>query len=344
MYSSQKPLEEKVHTNYARSLNDVEEDYTNWVYKQKTKKKPGVNPKDLALAVLILAVIVGGYYVMSKPSVANSVLPSGKAATINNSPQTENQLQGTESEEILSTEQKITSAADENSNHKVETKPKRINTKNPQTVSNSQTNSSVPQVQAPIPVVKTNPNIHDNKNEIGANEPVAQQPSKQNTPLEKKKKLGEVLKGIFTKKEKKDESNNEAPVMEDPKPATNRQATRREAEEKPTNENASSNEINTVNLMEQVELYSNAPSSWMMGVKNLKITLKNRSDVTIQAASVTVNYYNENDELLEKKMIYFSNVAPRSKAIVSAPDQKFADHVDFKLTTVTAKEDRYAKY
>ena len=54
---TQKPVgDDEVHTNYSRSLNDVEEDYTNWVYKQKTKKKTKVNPKDMALAVLILAV------------------------------------------------------------------------------------------------------------------------------------------------------------------------------------------------------------------------------------------------------------------------------------------------
>jgi hypothetical protein len=82
----------------------------------------------------------------------------------------------------------------------------------------------------------------------------------------------------------------------------------------------------------------------MLGVKDFKITLRNRSNVTIQTASVLVNYYNENNDLLEKKLLYFNNVAPKSKATVAAPDSKFADHVEFKLTSVSAKEDRYAKY
>ncbi|MGZ3880295.1 MAG: FxLYD domain-containing protein, partial [Flavisolibacter sp.] len=79
-----------------------------------------------------------------------------------------------------------------------------------------------------------------------------------------------------------------------------------------------------------------------LGVKNLKITLRNRSNVTIQSASVTVSYYDENNQLLEKKLIYFSNVAPKGRATMAAPDSKFADHVEYKLTTIAGKEDRYA--
>ena len=96
--------------------------------------------------------------------------------------------------------------------------------------------------------------------------------------------------------------------------------------------------------MEQIDLSSNAPDNWMMGVRNLKITLRNRSNVTIQTASVAVNYYDENNQLLEKKLVYFSNVAPKARATVAAPDHKWADHVDFKLVTVSGKEDRYASY
>jgi len=219
---------------------------------------------------------------------------------------------------------------------------KNIKTKNRITVSPNQTNSSVPDAQNSMPVEKTNPNIQDD-NEAAVKQPGERQQPKQTAPAEKKKKLGEVLKGIFSKKEKKEEASTNAPILEDPKPANNRQATRRDEADKP-DVHSGANEISTASLIEQVDLSSNAPDNWMMGVKNLKITLKNRSNVTIQAASVSVSYYNENNELLEKKLIYFSNVAPGSKASMAAPDHKFADHVDFKLTTITAKEDRYARY
>jgi len=331
-----------IRTNYSRPVQEVEEDYTNWVYKQKTKKKSSVHPKDVVLAVLVLAIIGGGYYVMSRPSVVNSVLPTNKTAA-QSRPQPEGKVsEQTKPNEILSQEQK----ADTHSNSEINTiqtnQSKNIKTKNRAIVSPGQTNSSVPESQNSIPIEKTHTNIQ-NDNEPTVKQSTERQQPKQTLPTDKKKKLGEVLKGIFSKKEKKEESQNDAPVVEDPKPANNRQATKRDETDAPDN-HSSAADISSATLMEQVDLSSNAPENWMMGVKNLKITLKNRSNVTIQAASVAVSYYNENNELLEKKLIYFSNVAPKSKATVGAPDHKFADHVDFKLTTITPKEDRYARY
>ena len=343
--AQQKPIEEDaVHTSYSRSLNEVEEEYTNWVYKQKTaKKKTSVNPKDLVLAVLILAVIGGGYYVMSRPSVANSVLPANKTAAQTTVQSGENNPEESEPKEILSPEQKMVSKTIAVSNNTAK-QTKIIKTKNPIAVSKGQTNSSVPQVQNSMPVEKTNSNIHNTNSDVASGEPETKQQSKENIPAEKKKKLGDVIKGIFSKKENKEKPKNNETVLEDPKPATNRQATKREPDNTSSNDSPASNEISTASLMDQIDLSSNAPENWMMGVKNLKITLRNRSNVTIQAASVSVNYYDENNQLLEKKLVYFSNIAPKAKAMAAAPDHKFADHIDFKLVSVSAKEDRYAKY
>jgi len=343
--------DEQAHTHYSRSLHDVEEEYTNWMYKQKTKKKASVNPKDLVLAVLILAVIGGGYYIMSKPSVTNSILPANKVAAQTVQQPTENASNNSEEsepKEILSPEQRVVTnnsiqAMNETGNKSVK-QSKTIKTKNPVIVSKSQTNQSVPSSQTSMPVEKTNPNIHTNNSDITSKEPEVKQQPKENAPTEKKKKFGDVLKDIFSKKNKKEEPQNDPVIVGDPKPANNRQATRRETEDHSSGDNSNQPEMSTASLMEQVDLSSNAPDSWMMGVKNLKISLRNRSNVTIQTASVTVNYYNENNELLEKKMVYFNNVAPKSKATAAAPDSKFADHVDFKLTSVSAKEDRYAKF
>lgn len=344
--------EDEVHTNYSRSINDVEEDYTSWVYKQKTKKKASVNPKDLVLVVLILAVIGGGYYVMTKPSVANSVLSANKSVNHSIAAPIENNTVETEPKEILSPEQKMNTSTSvvsnvDNSvgnNNNVTKQPKTIKTKNPLIVSKGQTNQSVPSSQTSMPVEKTNPNIHNN-NDVVSNEPEVKQQPKETVPEKKKEKFGDIIKSIFSKKDRKDETKNEQVVLEDPKPANNRQATRREADDNSSNSNSQpSNEVSTASLMEQIDLSSNAPDSWMMGVKNLKITLRNRSNVTLQTASVLVSYYNENNDLLEKKLVYFNNVAPKSRAVVAAPDSKFADHVDYKLASASAKEDRYAKY
>jgi hypothetical protein len=347
----QKPVgEDLVSTNYSRSLNDAEEDYTKWVYKQKTKKKPTVGPKDLALAVLVLAVIGGGYYVMSKPSVTNSIVPGAKAVAPTTQT-TEQVADESEPKEILSPEQRVSTPTTSNVNVSipVENKqPKNTITKNHNSVSKAQTVSSVPQVQNPMPVEKTTPHIHESNSEVNTPTPqVKQQPQQ---PTEKKKKLGEVLKGIFAKKDRKEEPKieSETPVSQDPRPATNRQASRRDEDSRPGEANNSneksnnSNEVNSAELMQQVDVTSNAPDNWMLGVKNLKITLRNRSNITIQSASVTVSYYDENNQLLEKKLVYFSNIAPKGRATVAAPDSKFADHVDYKLTTIAGKEDRFA--
>lgn len=355
-YNNRKAVgEDEVHTNYSRSLQDVEEDYTNWVYKQKTKKKASVNPKDLVLAVLILAVIGGGYYVMSKPSVANSVLPANKVASQTVATPIENNTAETEPKEILSPEQKMNASTNvvsnaDNSNNTVSNnsnvakQPKTIKTKNPLIVSKSQTAQSVPSSQNPMPVEKTTPNIHNNK-DVVSNEPEVKQQPKETVPEKKKEKFGDMIKSIFSKKDRKDETKNNQVVVDDPKPANNRQATRREADDNAANSNnTESKETSSASLMDQVDLTSNSPGSWMLGVKDFRITLRNRSNVTIQTASVLVTYYNENNDLLEKKLVYFNNVAPKSKATVTAPDSKFADHVDYKLTSVSAKEDRYAKY
>lgn len=163
--------------------------------------------------------------------------------------------------------------------------------------------------------------------------------SKEPVTKEKKKKLGEVIKDIFKPKEKARQEEKKETAMEDPKPATNRQSTKRED---------GNNEMNSkpepiVDIASFVDISSNAPDNWMMGVKGLKLTLRNRSNVAIQTASVEIVYYNDNKEVLDKKLIYFSNVAAKGKSIMAAPDHKYADHVTFKLATVVAKEDRFAR-
>jgi hypothetical protein len=340
----QQNIQEDTRTNYSRSLNDLEEDYTSWVYKQKTKNKTRINSKDTVLAILILAVIGGGYYVMSKPSVANSVLPVNKpAAQTIQQPTIENDPEPSQKEIVTQEQTEIASTTRPANNSTIPSK--NIKSKNPQTVSKTQTNSSVPQIQNSMPVEKTTPNILNGDNDVVTKERGTKKPTEESVSSEKKKKkLGEVIKGIFSKPQKKEEPKNDETVLQDPKPANNRQATRRGADDNASNDNAGANEISTTSLMEQVDISSNAPDNWMMGIKNLKVTLRNRNKVTLQTASVAVSYYDENNQLLEKKLIYFNNVASNAKATVSVPDHKFADHVDFRIMTVNAKEDRYASY
>jgi len=179
----------------------------------------------------------------------------------------------------------------------------------------------------------------DNGNEnVTTKEETKSKPVGETQTKEKKKKLGEVIKGIFSKKEKKQAEKTET-VLEDPKPAENRQSQHREDD---AGGNVPSTKEN-IDISDQVDLTSNAPDNWMMGVKGLKITLRNRSTLAIQSAAVDVFYYDENNRILEKKLLSFSNVSAKGKLTLGAPDNQWADHVDFKLGAVVLKDDRYAK-
>ena len=99
-------------------------------------------------------------------------------------------------------------------------------------------------------------------------------------------------------------------VSEDPKPATNRQSTKRE---EGNTDSKTSTEPN-IDLTGMIDVTSNAPDNWMMGIKGLKLTLRNRSNVVIQTASVELSYYNDNNQVLEKKLVYFNNISAKGKS------------------------------
>ena len=165
------------------------------------------------------------------------------------------------------------------------------------------------------------------------------QPSEPAAGKVKKKKAKELIRDLFSRKNKKDETINTTPVPdEEPRPANNRQAAKR-------NETDASKEepVDAATLASQVEISSNAPDNWMMGIQKLKVTVRNRNSVALHSVSVWVHYYDSNKQLLEKKSLMFSNVPARGKQTLGAPDHKFADHVEFKLGTVTRDDDRYAR-
>lgn len=345
--TAQKAAEdEKPKINYSRSLNEVEEDFTNWTYQQKTKKKSPVNSRDAVFAVLILAIVVGGFYVMSEPSVTNAVMPANDLNKRNAQPQV-----ASNNANQVSNEKPTEEIPQQQSLPPFEEHQKNTNINEPVSASKQEQKPLSVPVNQPTSHEKTNPVSNNNRNEETVlstkRSEVIQQPRDETT--QSKKKLGEVIKSIFTKKDKKEEPQNDDVVMEDPKPADNRQAQKRNGSDvkenkefrEPSDDDA---DDNSALLASQIEITSNAGDNWMLGVRNLKITIRNRSNVTIQAASVQVNYYDENNRLLEKKLVYFSNVMPKGKATAAAPDNKFADHVDFKLVTVSVKEDRYASH
>jgi hypothetical protein len=320
-------IEEKnLHTNYVRPLDEVEEDYTKWVYQKKTTKKSGLAKKDLAIAAVALGVIVAGYFILSKPGIVQAG-PSTEPAKA-----------------LVMPEQPIEKVTDENGK---ETKEQTREEKRVEKTAKLITPSSreKPKSGLPLPstagkemegTVPVNENVQDKL-------PVETAPPKpepkQETAKKEKKKLGEVIKGIFSKKDKKETAQKEEPVLEEPKPANNRQATRRAENETENGEESGSGAV----LADMIDISSNAPANWMMGISGLKVTVRNRNNVVIKTAAVQVLYLDENNSVLDKKTVYFNNIPAKGKLTLPAPDHKFADHVDFKLAAVTAKENDYAR-
>jgi hypothetical protein len=309
-------------------------------FKNASSKKNRLSGKDLAVAALIVVVIAAGYYLISKPSVITKRAVPVVAKEIP-APTEEAKLPISETNpEVRSVDNTEATGASASVAQKeaVEKERKQKPAASRSTIITAPVDRNEEQKEA------TNP-ITENKNE---------QPE---APLEKapqkKKKLGEVIKNIFSKNKKEPAKKVDPVVLEEPRPATNRQSTKR-SEETTVNKNTPAPPVQSkeeenkeasplASLADLVDLTSNAPDSWMMGVTGLKITLKNRSNSIIQTAAVNVFYYDDNNRLLEKKMIYFSNVPPKGKLTLPAPDHKFADHVEFKLGAVSAKDDRYVK-
>jgi hypothetical protein len=294
---------------------------------------------------MIVAVIAGGFYIMTKPSLVQSK-PNTQAIALQPSPPSTG-INPSNNE----TEEKTTKAIEEQAapvQHQVAKKNK----------SEKPDQSIKAPGQHPAPVSATPKGMTESKNQTGletenqqGNDPVtmkgvAPEPKIDKVASAKKKKLGDVIKGIFKKPNTNTAKADIPPVLEEPRPATNRQSTRREEGAPSITKKESSpsipEETNTASIASQLELSSNAPDNWMMGVSGLKVTLKNRSSVTIQTALVYVLYFDDNNQLLDKKTITFNTVTPKSKMVVAAPDHKYADHVEFKLGTITIKEDRVA--
>lgn len=311
-------------------------DVRSWNYHPPQRKKKSLGKKDLVLTALLIGVLAGGYYLMSRPE----VLPRTSARSAVPIPSTA----ATPSAEGKATleEQKPETGSQP---YETPTAGQATNPALPKAISRKQTAASVRKANLPVgnetaetktaaPAVKE-PAAPD---ETSATPDVTQNASK-------KKNLGTVIRGIFKKNKEKDPApapSREPVVLETPRPATNRQATRRSDE---GNAEASAPEAteSEPNLMDQVDLSSNAPDNWMMGVSGLKVTLRNRSGVLLGNATVQVLYYDANNGLLEKKNLNFSNVPARGKATLPAPDHKYADHVELKLAAVNAGSRSTAK-
>jgi hypothetical protein len=310
-------------TNYSKSLTEVEEDYTNWVYKQKTKKKVTFDTKKIFRAAMLLVLLGGGYFLfarlftksgpasiiaLNKTSVA--AIPENDAAA--STPATEENIPVIKTKQAVKKHDHATAKAKEQKTTKAIAAPKTVETVKPPVIINNEKNAGQ--------------EIKEDKASTAE--------TKKDTQKEKKKGLGTVFKNVLDKfkSKKKEEDKTEVPVTV-PEPRTDRTSAHRD--------DAATTAVDPEMIAQQLIITSNSGDNWMMGVKGLKLTLNNRSNATIKSAPVIISYYNQSDDLLEKKTIVFSNVPPKGKVTLPAPDNKWADHVEYKLGTIAVKEDGY---
>jgi hypothetical protein len=312
--SPHKKPEDVVEIKYAKSLEEVEEEYTSWMYKSKTKKKKNFSKEQLVSVLAVIAVIAGGWF-----------LGSGLFNSVNQKEDHVVHVQNAVREEIspVITETSVdeTLRYDINDNNEMITtlvsKPeqeKKILLEK-SIVERPETNVAIAPIEEYNSIESYEKPIVKNSEELVAE---VEQP--------KKKTLGESVSNVFRKLIKDEEADSKTGNGE-------RKSNRR-------------GELSTseIDISDQVDIKMNHNSeSWMMGVIGLKLTLSNKSSLPLKTAVIDVLYFNDQDKLLDKKRITFSNIAPKKSQTISAPDHRLADRAEIKIVSATGIEDAYAK-
>lgn len=136
-------------------------------------------------------------------------------------------------------------------------------------------------------------------------------------PQEEKKSLKDKFLDLF--KKKPDESKEEE-----------RRSTGTE-----NGERVSTRRESSANLAQMVHVRFDVPNDWMMGIKGAKATLVNRSSEKIKSATVEVLYYNDDNELLQKKVVTFGKIDAKESGTITIPDHSTATKVDYQVLSVT---------
>ena len=324
--------ENKPQIKYNRSLEAVEEDYTKWVYNHKINKKKSFAKKPLFITALFLTLGAVGYLLIqsffySAPQKVQEDEVQQPFSELSIPKELPVETVNLQTEE-LNTSEKSSQHLVKQNNKTSKIKERKETTTPVHPPLNPSPSKAVDEKKEPAPQNETG--VSSPSEEVEIQEPEVA------TPKEKKKTLAEKIDGFIDKLGKKKQKES---VPEDQSATTpssgERKSTRRDDETaKPAEE---------VDLTSLIDITANNPDNWMMGVKGLKLTLRNRSNEIIKTAIVELRYYNEQNSLLEKKLIYFTNVAPKKSLTVLAPDHRLADHTDFKLLSVSNKEDAYVR-
>jgi hypothetical protein len=142
-------------------------------------------------------------------------------------------------------------------------------------------------------------------------------PAETSAPQEKKKTLREKFLDLFKKKPEEQKTEETQPAGNGERSSTHREA--------------------GANLAQQVHVRFTVPNDWMMGIKGAKATLVNRSNETVTKATVEVLYYDDDNQLLQKKVVTFSKVDGKDTQTIAIPDHATATRVDHNIVSVLGK-------
>lgn len=320
------PSKEPLQTNYARDIQHAEEEYTQWVYQSKTKKKTLLNKKALAISGISILILLTGWWAANKLTESSPIsLPAivqkdEKLPASISVPEADVQTGSQAVQESIL----INPSAEKGKREENKKLPGEIII----AAENKKTTAVVTTTEENVPA---EPAEEKNTTAPTASE---EEEAIAKAPAEKKKSLKEKINELFkNKKTEQPEAKSESGTTQSKD--GERSASRRNDEKEAA--------TSITDVSDQVEVKTNKiADSWMMGVKNLKLTLVNRSNLTISSAKVDILYYTEQNNLLEKKTISFANIAPGKSQTVAAPDQRLADHIEHKVVFAKGFDNAYA--
>lgn len=355
-------VEEPLVTKYSATLQDREEEYTSWIYNKKSRKTNDDIKKWIpigAAGILIIALVFGftRYSGNNQEEIINAVTVTPEPQTS----QTPDQPLITENEIVSNPsnlEKELVSKNAEAPNEVAEAPKKNVESPKA-TVKKPTAPAATPFSQkSAVPFATNKTALTPQKNQpketyvktpaLVKSEPST--PVKKQTEIveavpQKKKTLNQKVDAFFNKLSRKIEEP--APAAGQPQASSTTTTTvpgtkERKAiyrDDKPGEDKSTSTvpyvaEPVSANLAEFVEVKTNKPAeNWMLGVHGLKITVSNTGKETVKTAEVEMRYYTEQNEVLEKKIVNFSNIAPGKTVTLPAPNHRLADHADFRLVT-----------
>lgn len=314
--TSYRPIEPELKTTYTKTLEEVEREYIDRTYQKKKKNGATVSKKGAMAACLLVTFAFAAWWAVKSFSgnTNRNVIAPIHTSPVQNEIGTDSVSEPNTMQTVIQPSTKKQKQASIAANKKDAIQLKQDATKKWSKEVVLTNNSSVRNdYEIVTPVKEESKVVVEEKKE----EAVAE------APKEQKKKLKEKILDLFKKKpeEKKDEAV---------KPAENESGERRSARRE-------------VNLATQVTIRFEVPNNWMLGIKGAKASLTNRSTETIVKATVEVQYYNEDNDLLQIKTITFSTIGTKKTATVSIPDHSVADHLDYKIISVQGAGEPVAK-